>query len=753
MTDPSKPLASLPGASTQYRDVRKTSNLITKLIRSDAIGQLSKMLIQEELDVDSPDDNRNRPILLAATTNNQRVVKLLVEYGARTDVVDANDKPILYHTIYLGLDSITRYLIGMNSKTVGVPLVNLIDGDGSTPIFYATNLQSVTILRLLLSNGANPDYKNRDGQAVLHLAASIGWTEGVHILLESGGDPDIIGSYGMTPLHYAAKGGHLGAITTLLKMGASTFAIEDRYRLQPIFYPILESKNDYNIVQAFLQHGIDPNHQDYQGNTILHYAVLQRHIRAIIGILDRYPVAIRSSTEWYAHKDREHTNPGLINQRGETPLHILLGQCTFSPSANPAHVQKNLPPYWRTLIAATKLSVQDNSGITPLHRIARHGLWKAYSSAMEKKKLYAFIPDRHGETPDQLIAQADRSDWTDLLVKSYLNQLTRYPGRWQNPIDNKCSNPELPDLEIAKCKKEIMERIRSEHVSRPLKKGIQLIDAPREYRTTFYVSRLDMGSCLRYLLDLFPSDLQIVLNKDAPRVADDIPSLEVIWEDQRLSMPPGIADAVSDQYPAVGVPRWLLIPFNIYIGEQEYAHYNNLILDRKTMTMERFDSHGSGYPTEMNYNPDLLDEVLQKKMRGFLEGGKCATMAASFRYLAPKQFIPAIGFQVFDAESESDYSNSDPDGYCMLWGTWYLEHRIKNPEVPPDSLIRKLMRAVRLSKFSFRSTIRNYSNNITAVRDRILADADANLYQYQNNMLTEQQLAIITNRVFVGWSA
>ena len=55
------------------------------------------------------------------------------------------------------------------------------------------------------------------------------------------------------------------------------------------------------------------------------------------------------------------------------------------------------------------------------------------------------------------------------------------------------------------------------------------------------------------------------------------------------------------------------------------------------MQVERFEPHGAEPPYGMDYNANLLDNLLKNKISSFKLG---------FEYISPSEYLPKIGFQI-----------------------------------------------------------------------------------------------------------
>ena len=85
-------------------------------------------------------------------------------------------------------------------------------------------------------------------------------------------------------------------------------------------------------------------------------------------------------------------------------------------------------------------------------------------------------------------------------------------------------------------------------------------------------------------------------------------------------------------------PNYIIIP----IGIEHYNgnHANYIIYDIKKNEVERFEPNGSHNPYKLNYNPILLDNLLEKKFKD---------INPKIKYIRPEEYLPKIGFKIFDA--------------------------------------------------------------------------------------------------------
>jgi len=162
---------------------------------------------------------------LAAERGNAEIVRLLIEKGAIIDIKHPYGVTPLHLAVccgygIIGLDCISKKIRNYENVTKllisnGAD-VNAKDKEGNSPLYYIAMNGNCKIAELLISNGADVNAKNTKGITPLHRAVKEGHTQIVEILLLEGADANIGKIQGMTPIKYAKKKG-FGDIADLLR--------------------------------------------------------------------------------------------------------------------------------------------------------------------------------------------------------------------------------------------------------------------------------------------------------------------------------------------------------------------------------------------------------------------------------------------------------------------------------------------------------------------------------------------------------
>ena len=157
---------------------------------------------------------------------------------------------------------------------------------------------------------------------------------------------------------------------------------------------------------------------------------------------------------------------------------------------------------------------------------------------------------------------------------------------------------------------------------------------------------------------------------------------------------------------------------------------NILLYSKKTNEMEHFDPTGARY-----------DPLLDVKLKQYFEG-----VIPNVKYISTKDYMTTIGFQKLDLADYQKYIG-DPLGYCIAWSIWYVDMRMSYSNISRVKLIKYIMQQIMEKKQQYKAVIRNYSKNITDVRDKILLNAGMDINQYLNGEYDEQSFTMVVNQI------
>lgn len=106
-------------------------------------------------DSNSRDALGRTPLLWAASAGNNEVFNALIKNGADTSLVDYNGSSILHFAVKEQNESIVHWIV----DNLGDSLLNQVDNEHQSPLFYAQRNQNRAIEELLISKGAHDSSK------------------------------------------------------------------------------------------------------------------------------------------------------------------------------------------------------------------------------------------------------------------------------------------------------------------------------------------------------------------------------------------------------------------------------------------------------------------------------------------------------------------------------------------------------------------------------------------------------------------
>lgn len=283
-------------------------------------------------------------LIWAAAENHPEAVRTLIAHGAdpdeRSRSLEWPQRRLSQSLLPLGEWTPLFYAARENALAAGKALIDgganldMTDPDGATALVLAIINAHYEFAALLLEAGADPNIVDASGMGPLYAAADMhrlavghgrpnpkpsGLLDAVDIvrlLLEHGADPnaelarpimqrqhtfgDSSLGEGATPFLRAAKSGDVALMRLLLAAGADPlhtmpngatalmYAAGLGWRDGSPLAPSYDQGSEAEAVEAIallLEHGLDPNAQDKDGNTALHAAVTGRGSEEIVRFL------------------------------------------------------------------------------------------------------------------------------------------------------------------------------------------------------------------------------------------------------------------------------------------------------------------------------------------------------------------------------------------------------------------------------------------------------------------------------------
>eukprot|EP00055_Hartaetosiga_balthica_P016864 m.108703 g.108703 ORF g.108703 m.108703 type:complete len:880 (-) comp9193_c0_seq4:748-3387(-) len=290
-------------------------------------------------------------------------VKALIDFGASTNIRNNHGNTPLHTAVICNRPEFLMMILNARTNT------EIANGAGLTPLAIATLENNVLIVRILVRKGADPLTQNTNDQfTAFHVACAANQVDILDIFEKELAKETIRelllcqDKHGRTPLHVAVLDDLEEVTSRLLDLGANPL-IEDEsgrdcYQLainnnNTSILKLLMSKNE-EVSKSFVLHRAasvgdqacvqylalsvptDVSHQDTEGNTPLHIALLN----------DREDVASYLAPLSYEIID-------VANNEGSTPLHLAV-DAGFTGIVS------------KLIEIGVKLQMEDGDGNTPL---------------------------------------------------------------------------------------------------------------------------------------------------------------------------------------------------------------------------------------------------------------------------------------------------------------------------------------------------------------------------------------------------
>jgi len=191
-------------------------------IASKSETRIIEYLLSRSMDVNTTTSYANRSLLHLAAKSSFETTELLLKKGANVNIMDNNGKTPLFEATN---KQIIQLLI-VYGADVNVSLPN----SNTTPLHFHSSAslsnKRKEIVEILLNVGANMYTERVDGETPLHTAAKGGDLELVQLFIYWGMSPDYTSSLtGETPLHSACKTtGNLHVVKFIISTGVNIIA-------------------------------------------------------------------------------------------------------------------------------------------------------------------------------------------------------------------------------------------------------------------------------------------------------------------------------------------------------------------------------------------------------------------------------------------------------------------------------------------------------------------------------------------------
>jgi ankyrin repeat protein len=687
-------------------------NEVFILIKNNKFDDIYNLIKNNKIkDLNIKDTNYNYFIQYIINFNQIKIIELILELqtknkiNIRLDIIDSDGRSILYNCIKYNYIELMKLLINCNKTSIGISIIDIKDSLGLNALHYSVIFNNFDAFKLLLDNEASPYIVSKDKSNVFITCLTYNHDIMLKYLIDQKYNLNFTTSVGETLIQVATNYNNYKIIDLLLETNINLNNKTSDYGLTILHQSII--LDNFNLFKKLLDKNLDINLPDFYGNTPLHYIISDKHIKYLALFIKKSDIKFNIS-----------------NINGELPLHILL---EYDEDINIDIMSK--------FIINTDLNIQNNKGRTCLSMIIEKKLLKKFRNILINKPLNFFIEEI--KLNDEIL---------DVLVDSYYNQIKLNKDELVLDWEKWCSvdlfeklKTLVPNKKTSDevCKYKIREIIQKEKRTLPKLSNIDLIFDNGIYTNLCYYTGtpIDVLFGLFLLHKMYKENLGIVIDYPLTKNIElenyyqkigldypyklDFSNIEIIWSYQKIIYPSYFDDEIEK---LIKTKKYITIP--IGIESSVGSHANILFWDIKNKTIERFEPNGSNYPIGLNYNPELLDELLKTKFKYF---------EPEIKFYHPYNFLPPIGFQILEnLESDKCKKIGDPNGFCAVWCIWWVYQRMQNinTRLTVKTLANELIQYIKFDNHSFKTIIRNFSKKITEIRDIYLSKQNLDINEW-----------------------
>lgn len=704
-----------------------------KLLRHKEYDKVINYLnANKDLELNVQDKYNNYFIEVVLDLENIELLKAVFKHNISLDIIDNNGSTLLFNIIKFNKIEILNLIIDFNksSNIIGIDILDKQDIMGKTPLHYAIYFDNEEIFDILIENNVDVFIQTTKNINSFFYCLKYERTDLLIKLLDKYTNYNDILYDDENLLMTAISYENYEIINYLLNTD-----IDINYQVKENGFCALHqivSINNTSYFNKILEKDPEINLYTFNGYSLFHLAIINRNI----DILDKLLEINKTS--------KNPINFNINNDDGNTALHLIL--FNYNDFSN------NII---EVFIKNTNLNIQNNDGDTCLYYIVKNNLLVKYKDILKEKELNIFVKNNI----DKLIYDLIEDDKIfDIVASSYYNTLKNKKKKLIKQWEINCAEH--------KNKTECMEKIKSKIINKKRsipaysKVNIDIDTGLSLSNNCFFTSELiDTVFCILWLYNKFKDHDRININillsdsilenynyqeyykKLGTNLKNNIDFYNccIFWSYQNLFVPNYYDNLINKLTQNIDKEKknYIVIPINIENGEK--GHANILLWNLNENIIIRFEPNGSREPNTMYYNSGLLDI----KLKTYFE-----KINPKITYIKPNKYLPIIGFQVIENISNKNCRNiGDPNGFCLVWCIWFIHHFIINQHISLNKISCYLINNLKLNNINFKDMIRNYSKNISKLRDEYLEKVDLDINKYINNKYSIKKILSLEKKI------
>lgn len=687
-------------------------NKILKLINDNKWDDILNFIKKNKIDKNHK-IGMNNIYHLAATKNNKKVIKYYLKNHKDLLSKNNDDGDNCYHILaknnYFDL---LKICLKKDPESI-----NLVNDDHNTILHILAKME-FNIFEWIIDNIKNLDYDivNDEGYTILLLLILLSknsndiYDKRIKKIIKH---VDLNVPKQLPPLMFSINHGKEWIIKYLIDNGANV-NVKDLDFITPLILAI--HKNLPNIVESLIKNGANINYHGAEGDVNPLVLAINKNAYDIANILLESGFDVNK-----------------YDRNMDTALHLIFKKKSVKPSLI------------SELLYYGDLNIKNIKGDTPLHLLFKNYEWENYTNILENKKVDIFIKNENNETPFEYIKDKKLPKFLDITASSFINSSKINISKKKNLgkikehiLNNKKSTPDKEDNIFIKNNFHI---IRGDYTSYGkfnadithniiytliILKRNKNLSIPFQYKINDKMKtelmKLQINNVYKSKEGQLMSDVVQIYNDLFYEIAPYI----IIWRSKTIYYVNKHLELYTLKSLMSKKIRFIFFKLTL-VSSTTGTHANIIIFDKKTGILERFEPYGNIPYLENNE----IDEMIKKELQ-FLEKYSIDNNL-EFKYYSPKDLNHNISFQIISNDGRIEEKKlGDPTGYCLAWTYWYLEMRIKNPNLEPNKLIKLSIRKINEHIYKsndnnkFIDFIREYANSLDKKKNKFMKSANIN---------------------------
>ncbi|KAJ3657071.1 hypothetical protein Zmor_016103 [Zophobas morio] len=320
------------------------------------------------------EDYKCKSVLHRVSKDNANTVEWLIRGGALVNFRDKFGKTPLHYACKYGYSSVAKILVERGART------DVVDNHRKTSIFVAYSRRRNETFEALLEVAGPINLTTKSGASIIHDACERGFYDILKILVNQHVSLDVVDKSGEMPIHTACRQGHFDIVKLLIDAGQSLNVV-NKYKQLPIH--LASEEGHYAVVELLIDKGSRINVVDKYHQTPLQLAYQNKHSRVVELLIDKSSIADKFAL-CSIPPDYQKNCSDVVNFVNDVD-HCLDKEGAFKQMLLRLACAKGHLEVVRLLIEkGVELNAVDENGEVPLHEACRNRHYKIVKLLTDK---------------------------------------------------------------------------------------------------------------------------------------------------------------------------------------------------------------------------------------------------------------------------------------------------------------------------------------------------------------------------------